>query len=217
MNLKRFAKKPVLGILRGAQLDQIEPLVKIAMQAGLEALEITMNTPHASRLIAKAVTSATTLSSTSKKAGSTHPIMLGAGTVTTLSSLKDALAAGATFIVMPTIEKEVIKYCARRGIPVFPGALTPNEIFQAWNLGATMVKIFPAKFFGPQYFKEIKGPFNQIKLLACGGVTPQNMQDYFNCGADAISFGASVFKPQWLAAKNFGAIKKSIMQFTQRS
>jgi 2-dehydro-3-deoxyphosphogluconate aldolase/(4S)-4-hydroxy-2-oxoglutarate aldolase len=114
--------------------------------------------------------------------------MLGAGTVTTIARLKDALAAGATFIVMPTIEKDIIKYC----------------------------KVFPSKFFGPEYFKEIKGPFNEVKLLACGGVTPENMQDYFDCGADAVSFGASVFCQQWLEEKNWAAIKKSVLQFLSR-
>lgn len=61
-----------------------------------------------------------------------------------------------------------------------------------------MVKVFPAKCFGPEYFREIKGPFNDIELMAVAGVTPQNMRDYFSCGASAIAFGASVFRKEWL-------------------
>lgn len=95
-------------------------------------------------------------------------------------------------------------------IPVFPGAFTPQEIYTAWNKGATMVKVFPAKFLGPEYFKEIKGPFNDIQLLACGGVTPENLRIYLANGANAISFGASVFKKDWLVNKDFQSIAQSI-------
>jgi 2-dehydro-3-deoxyphosphogluconate aldolase/(4S)-4-hydroxy-2-oxoglutarate aldolase len=76
-----------------------------------------------------------------------------------------------------------------------------------------MVKVFPAGPLGPAYFKEIKGPFPQIKLLACGGVTPENLTDYFSNGADAVAFGASVFRKEWLAKKDFGSIKSSIKKF----
>ena len=84
-----------------------------------------------------------------------------------MKDLKIALKSGATFIVMPVLIKDVLKYCVKNKIPVFPGALTPGEIYQAWDAGSTMVKVFPAKFFGPEYFREIKGPFNNIQLLAC--------------------------------------------------
>jgi 2-dehydro-3-deoxyphosphogluconate aldolase/(4S)-4-hydroxy-2-oxoglutarate aldolase len=100
-------------------------------------------------------------------------------------------------------------------IPVFPGALTPQEIYHAWAAGATMVKVFPAKFFGQEYFKEIKGPFNEIELLACGGVTPQNLKSYFLNGASAVTFGASVFKREWLVEKNFEAIGRCIKKYLQ--
>jgi 2-dehydro-3-deoxyphosphogluconate aldolase/(4S)-4-hydroxy-2-oxoglutarate aldolase len=76
-----------------------------------------------------------------------------------------------------------------------------------------MIKVFPSNFFGPGYFKEIKGPFNDIELLACGGVTPENMKAYFSSGASAISFGASVFKPDWLAKKDFSSIGQSIKKY----
>ncbi|MCX5706127.1 MAG: bifunctional 4-hydroxy-2-oxoglutarate aldolase/2-dehydro-3-deoxy-phosphogluconate aldolase, partial [Candidatus Omnitrophica bacterium] len=95
----------------------------------------------------------------------------------------------------------------------FPGAFTPGEIYQAWNAGATYVKVFPAKFFGPEYFREIKAPFNNIELLACSGVAPENMKDYFAAGASAVSFGASVFRKEWLAAKDFKSITQAVKRF----
>jgi 2-dehydro-3-deoxyphosphogluconate aldolase/(4S)-4-hydroxy-2-oxoglutarate aldolase len=127
--------------------------------------------------------------------------------------LKLALESGATFIVTPVLVEDVIGYCVENKIPVFPGALTPLEIYQAWQAGATMVKVFPAKFFGPEYFREIKGPFGQIELLACAGVTAENLKDYFACGASAVSFGASVFKKEWLAAKDFKSVACAIKKY----
>jgi 2-dehydro-3-deoxyphosphogluconate aldolase/(4S)-4-hydroxy-2-oxoglutarate aldolase len=179
MDAAVFKKQPILGILRGADRDIIEPLVETVISAGLKTLEITMNTAGAAELIRKA------------KQVSRGRLTLGAGTVLTLQDLKIALKSGATFIVMPVLVNDVVKYCVKNKIPVFPGALSPQEIYYAWEAGATMVKVFPAKFFGPEYFREIRGPFNQIGLLACGGVTPENMKDYFACGASAVTFGAS--------------------------
>ena len=201
MNVTNFKKKPILGILRGADRGIIEPLVEAVIAAGLGSLEITMNTAHAAELIRKAQQVA---------AGR---LTLGAGTVLTIKDLKLALKSGATFIVMPVLVKDVVESCVKNKIPVFPGAFTPQEIYQAWSLGATMVKVFPAKFFGPEYFREIKGPFNNIELLACSGVTAENMQDYFASGANAVSFGASVFRKEWLENKDFKSIGQAVKRF----
>jgi len=204
MNLEEFKKQPVLGIVRGVEDSQIEPLIEAVISSGLKHLEITMNTPGAADLIRKA-----------KQTGTGH-ITLGAGTVLNIDSLKSAIDSGATFIVMPVLIKDVVFYCVKNKIPVFPGALTPKEIYDAWEAGATMVKVFPAKFFGPEYFKEIKGPFNNIELLACAGVTPDNMREYFSCGASAVSFGASVFRKEWLKNKDFKSISGAIRKYLER-
>lgn len=196
-----FKKKPVLGILRGAELSQIEPLIEVVIKAGLQTLEITMNTPGAPELIKKA------------KQVAAGRLTLGAGTVLSMQDLKLALKSGATFIVMPVLVRNVVEFCVKNKIPVFPGAFTPSEIYQAWDAGATMVKVFPAKFFGPEYFREIKGPLNNVQLLACSGVTVENMRDYFTSGASAVSFGASVFRKDWLKAKNFNAIGQAVKRF----
>jgi len=201
MKIADFKRKPILGILRGVGADVIEPLIEAVVDAGLEALEITMNTPRAAELIKKA-----------KQAGAGR-LTLGAGTVLSARDLKIALQSGASFIVMPVLIKNVVKYCVKNKIPVFPGALSPQEIYQAWEAGATMVKVFPAKLFGPEYFREIKAPFEKIELLACAGVTPENMRDYFAAGASAVSFGASVFKKEWLANKDFKAVNQAVKRF----
>ncbi len=124
--------------------------------------------------------------------------------------LLEAMEAGATFVVSPTLVREVVTYCADHSIPVFPGALTPQEIHDAWSAGATMVKVFPARFFGPEYFREIKGPFQDIELMAVGGVTAENFRDFLSAGASAVAFGGSVFRPDWLAAGEFDRIEAAV-------
>ena len=153
MNLVSFKKRPILGILRGVKIDIIEPLIEAVISAGLETLEITMNTADAPELISKA------------KKICRNRLTLGAGTVLTMQDLKLALQSGASFIVMPVLVKDIVEYCLNSKIPVFPGAFTPQEVYQAHKAGATMVKVFPAKFFGPEYIRELKGPFNDIELL----------------------------------------------------
>ncbi len=107
----------------------------------------------------------------------------------------------------------VIEYCAKHKIPAFPGALVPQHIYEAWQAGATMVKVFPAGCFGPDYFKKIKGPFPQIELLACGGVTPENLPDYFRNGASAVAVGSHIFRKDWLAAKKFPQVRNKIRAY----
>jgi len=201
MDVASFKKQPILGILRGADGSIIEPLIETVISVGLQTLEITMNTAGAAELIRKA------------KQVSRGRLTLGAGTVLTLEDLKIAIKSGATFIVVPVLVDDVVKYCVKNKIPVFPGALSPQEIYRAWEAGATMVKVFPVKFFGPEYFREIKGPFNQIELLACSGVTADNLKDYFTSGASAVSFGSSVFRKEWLLNKDFKSIGQAVKRF----
>lgn len=198
MDLERFRKLPLLGILRGIDASVVPDLVECVVDAGLESIEVTMNTPGAAEIIDRMVRAAN------------DRLMVGAGTVLGAGDLEEALAAGASFVVMPVFVHEIVASCRARGVPVFPGALTPQEIHAAWSAGATMVKVFPAKFFGPQYFAEIKGPFRDVELLACGGVSAESIGAFFAAGASAAAFGASVFRPEWLAAGAFDRIDASL-------
>ncbi len=193
-----------MGIVRGIDKEIVEPFIEAVILAGLETLEITMNTAGAPEIIRKA------------KKISKNRLMLGAGTVLNKKDLKQALSAGATFIVTPVLVKDVVKYCVKNNIPVFPGALTPSEIYEAWQEGATMVKVFPAKCFGPEYFREVKGPFKEIELLACAGVTSINMREYFNCGATAVAIGTSVFKKYWLEQGRFNDVCSSLKTYLEQ-
>ena len=201
MDVKIFKKQPIMGILRGVTIDEITPLIEALCAAGLQTVEITMNTPRALEIIRKAVDV------------SAGRITVGAGTVVNMDLLQDALGTGASFIVMPTLELNVMEYCTKHDIAVFPGAFTPQEVLNAWRSGATMVKLFPAKFFGPDYVRELKGPLNDVELLACGGVTPENMGEYFQAGAAAVAIGGSVFGRELLDKKDFSGIIDRVKKY----
>ena len=189
-----------MGIMRGLPVDKAAGFAECIVSAGLKTLEVTMNTGRAVEV----------LRIIKKTAG--EKLMLGAGTVLSVDDMKEALDCGAEFIVLPTLVKEVVDLCVKKSIPVFPGALSPQEIHLAWLAGASMVKVFPAKFFGPSYFKEIKGPFNDIELLACGGVNAGNIKEFFSSGASAAAFGGSIFRKDLIESENFDAIKRSIKE-----
>ena len=204
MDFKDFSQIPVLGIIRGITEDSLEGTFQAAVKAGFCAIEITMNTPDASPLITESV-----------KHFKKH-ISIGAGTVTNMQELDDALSSGATFIVTPVFNSEISRYCNDNGVPIIPGALTPSEIHRAWDAGAAMIKVFPAQVFGPSYFSSIKGPFNDIKLMAVGGVTLENIADYFSNGAAGIATGNKVFKKEWMDTGNYDAIYEAGKAFVDK-
>ncbi len=197
----RFAAMPLIAILRGQRAGIIDPVVQALADGGFSALEITMNTPGAAALIRAAVTSAK------------NRLAVGAGTVTSLPELHEAHAAGASFIVTPVVVPEVIVECVRLGLPVFPGAFTPTEIHQAYRLGATMVKLFPAHQLGPGYVRDLKAPLSSIPLLATGGITPESLPEYARAGADGFGLGSPLLQPDRLDAGDWDWLRERAAHF----
>ena len=139
-NIKIFEKVPIIGILRNINEETVKSLLPVYFKSGFNSVEITMNSPRAAEIIQNSVKD--------------FPQMnIGAGTVCTMEELDLACNAGASFIVSPILSSEIIKKSIERKVAVFPGALTPSEIFKAHNLGATAVKVFPITSFGPKYVK----------------------------------------------------------------
>ena len=199
-----FAKVPIVGIVRNIPLDDVTQLLPIYREAGLTTIEITMNTPGAESIIRYAL---------DHHAGGLN---IGAGTVCTLDDLDKALAAGAQFIVTPVTDKKVIRACVKQGIPIFPGAFTPTEVYKAWTLGASMVKVFPTTALGPDYIKDLKAPLNQIKLLPTGGVTLYNIGQFLKAGADGLGIGSPLFDKALIQQKNWVDLKEHFQKFVRQ-
>lgn len=199
-DLALFEKEPVVGIIRGVNEDSLPGVLQAAYIGGLRFLEITLNTPGALHLIKKAV--------------ELFPdFCIGAGTVLSAESTQQAIDVGAQFIVSPNLNEQVAECCIKNKQAYFPGALTPTEIEKAWSYGATMVKVFPASQMGPGYIKLLKGPFDQIKLMAVGGINPKNIPDYFSAGASAVALGGSIFSVKRMANQEFSIMQKEIEEF----
>lgn len=200
-NLSLFEKEPVMGILRGVTEDSLDGVLETAISAGLRFLEITWNTARADFLLYKAAQKYS------------DQISLGAGTIRSVEDAQKALDSGAKFLVSPGLNEKVAAFCQDKNTAYFPGALTPTEIETAWNLGAVMVKVFPSSQFGPGYFKLVKGPLQDVKLMAVGGVGSENVKQYLQAGADAVALGGSIFSVNRMQNKEFPAIGKDIEEF----
>ena len=205
MIIEEFQKQPVLGIIRGVSDKKVRNLINTCIQAGLKSVEITLNTEDAYILIS--------LVNKEFKGG----ITIGAGTVLSRAQAENAYKSGATFIVSPNFNSKVASFCKEKKCPYFPGALTPGEIYEAHLSGASMIKVFPASVFGPKYFKDVLGPFSDIRLMAVGGVSADNVSEYFKCGASAVAFGASIFRKDLIESDNWKEIKELIKHFLSKT
>ncbi len=192
--MQYFDETPVIGVIRGADDEQIAGAVAAAMAGGLRTLEITLSREDAFDQIA------------TTKARFGDEIDLGAGTVLDGEQAYQAVSVGAQFIVTPMLVMDVVEFCHDRDVPVILGAMTPTEVHAAHAAGADLVKVFPAGSLGPGYVKSLKGPFPEIPLLPTGGVTVENAADFFKAGAAGIGVGSELFRKDWLAAGDWDSV-----------
>jgi 2-dehydro-3-deoxyphosphogluconate aldolase/(4S)-4-hydroxy-2-oxoglutarate aldolase len=169
---------PLVAILRRPRLD-IGTCARVLLEAGVRFIEVTIDSPGAIPFLESAAEYL--------KGG-----LFGAGTVTVPELAEEAIRAGARFLVTPNFNPEVIRIAHSHQIPVFSGAMTPTEIFSAYQAGADVIKVFPAATLGSAYFKELRGPFPEIPLMATGGVTVDNAPVFFAAGATALGVGSSL-------------------------
>lgn len=197
-----FLHSKVIGILRGVERSFFSEIVDASFASGLLALEVTMNTTDVLAMIED------TLGKVPMGA------FLGVGTVRTLDEAKSAISAGAMFLVTPNVNVTVIEYAVGQKIPVVAGALTPTEVYTAWSAGASMVKVFPCNAMGgAQYIKSLLGPFDQIPLVAVGGVTLETVTDYFKAGSIAVGVSSELFGRDALLEKNIKKLTKNVKNF----
>jgi len=186
----KFDEMPVIGILRNVPLPEIEAILPFYIRAGFTNLEVTMNSNGAEETI--------------RHLSENYPSLnIGAGTVCDKNDLKRAVKAGASFIVTPVVDEKVIKKCVKWGIPIFPGAFSPLEIYSASKYGATGVKVFPANHLGPSYIKDVLAPFQHLKLYPTGGVNLENISAYFKAGAKGLGMGGTLFLASLLETKDY--------------
>ena len=171
---------PIVGLLRRAEPALAAAAAGAAARGGLRAVEVTMDGDDPLAQIAAI-------------AREVPEVALGAGTVLSIEEARAALDAGATFIVSPHLDAELVGFCAGAGVPVFPGAATATEVVQAWRAGATMVKLFPAGALGAGYVRALLEPLRRIDLLVTGGVSADNLTSFLDAGARGAAVGGWLF------------------------
>jgi len=194
------------GVIAVVRLDNSEQLVRAAQairEGGVKVIEFTLTTPGAIEMIREA---ARALPS---------DVLLGAGTVLDPESARAAILAGAQFTVSPSLNPDVITMCHRYSKVCIPGALTPTEILTAWECGADIVKVFPATLGGPQYFKDLAGPFPQIRLLPTGGVSLENVGAFIKAGAVAVAAGGNLVDRKAVQEGRFEAISDAARKYVE--
>lgn len=176
----------VVAIARRLPAADAPAVADALVRGGILAFELTLNEPEAAALQAIEAAAAH-----AERTGS--GMAIGAGTVLSIESAGRAIDAGARFLVSPHLDIDLVGWAAARGIPMLPGAATPTEVLAAWRAGAATVKVFPASALGPQFVRELRGPFPEIPLQPTGGITVENAGDYIRAGAIAVGIGSWLF------------------------
>jgi 2-dehydro-3-deoxyphosphogluconate aldolase/(4S)-4-hydroxy-2-oxoglutarate aldolase len=170
----------VVAILRGRRAEHLDAVLGVLVDAGIRSLEITMTTPDALLAVRRAA------------ARFGPEVTIGAGTVRTTADLDAAIDAGAAFLVSPHTDPVLAARARELGVAYLPGALTPTEIVVAMTAGATAVKLFPARLGGPRYLRDIREPLPDIPIVPTGGVSAENVADWFAAGAVAVGVGGTL-------------------------
>src|SRR2546426_588086 len=191
----------VVAVVRSADSGQLAEVASALAEGGVSVLEITMTVPDALDV----------LQAVRRALG--DRILLGAGTVLDAETARAVLLAGAEYIVAPTVNLDVIRLCQRYDKLVMPGAFTPTEILTAWEAGADIVKVFPADVVGPAFFRALKGPLPQIRLMPTGGVDLKTAADFLRAGACALGIGGQLVEPKAVAEGNFDRIRELARQY----
>lgn len=193
----------VLSVVRAPAIDDARDLCSALVAGGIHVIELTFTTPDLPKHLARATS------------GDTGAVV-GAGTVQTAAEARQAVDAGAQFLVTPGQGPEAAAIVAAghdAGIHVVLGALTPSEVMTAVALGSDAVKIFPAHHLGPKYLKDLAGPFPGVPLVPSGGVHAGNAREFLDAGALAVSAGTDVVAPADVGASRWDDITAKAAAF----
>lgn len=203
-NLERLKDKKIVAIIRGIAYEDGIQTAEALLAGGVTLLEITLNNDGALKLISEC------------KDQYAGKLCVGAGTVLNLDMAKEAVAAGAEYIVSPNLDEKVIDYGLSAGVDVWPGTMTPTEIVRAYEAGASAVKVFPVGALGVNYVKDIRGPLGHIPMMVTGGVNVDNINDFFHAGAIAVGLGGNLVNKQLIKEKKYNDITNLAKQFLSK-
>src|SRR5947209_8530324 len=199
--LRQVLDSGIVAVVRSPDSQQLVEAARALADGGVRVVEITMTVPDALDVVRQV------------RRALGDRLLLGAGTILDPETARAALLAGAEFLVAPTVNLDVIRLCQRYDRLVMPGAFTPTEILSAWEAGADIVKVFPADVVGPAFFKAMRGPLPQIRLMPTGGVDLTTAAAFLKAGACCLGVGGQLVDPKAVAAGDFGRIRELARQY----
>jgi 2-dehydro-3-deoxyphosphogluconate aldolase/(4S)-4-hydroxy-2-oxoglutarate aldolase len=180
--LEAILRARIVPIIRTASRDWALQVAEVLAASGLTIIEVTFTIPDAAQVI--------------RALRVRFPeVLIGAGTVTHARTAETAIDAGAQFLLSPSLSPGMVEVASRLGVLAVPGAFTPTEVVQALDLGAELIKIFPAETGGPRHLRAILAPLPHARLLPTGGVTPENVGEWLRAGAVAVGIGSALVGP----------------------
>jgi 2-dehydro-3-deoxyphosphogluconate aldolase/(4S)-4-hydroxy-2-oxoglutarate aldolase len=200
-DLRRVLDCGIVAVVRSTESAPLVDVCRALVEGGIDVAEITFTVPDALDV----------LKATHKALG--DRILLGAGTVLDPETARAAFLAGAEYLVSPTLDLDVIRMARRYGKLVMPGCFTPTEALQAWQAGADIIKVFPAELLGPGFFKAMRGPLPQIRLMPTGGVDLKTAHSFLEAGACCLGLGSQLIDPKAVAARQFDTISETAKKY----
>lgn len=188
------------------RLDDLAAAVAIGqalVEGGIRALEFTLTNPDALKAVGEV------------RNRLEDGALVGAGTVLDGRSAGKAISAGAQFLVTPIYRRDVIERGREGGVPVVSGAMSPTEIFAAWQDGADLVKIFPARSLGPAYVTDLLGPLPQLRLVPTGGVNLDNCAAFIEAGAYTVALGSNLVDQAVISRGDWGALSAQAERYVE--
>lgn len=199
--LRRVLDCGIVAVVRFSDPEPLVEVVEALAAGGVTVAEVTFTVPNALDVIRAA------------RAKLGDRVLLGAGTVLDAETARAAFLAGAEFVVAPTVNPDVIRMCRRYDKLVMPGAFTPTEILTAWEAGADIVKVFPADVVGPAFFKAVRAPLPQVKLMPTGGVDLTTAGAFLDAGAVCLGVGGQLVDAKAVAARDFARVTELAQQY----
>lgn len=192
--LEEILKRKAVAVIRVKEPDKLKKVIEAIHAGGVSVAEITMTVPNAIQLIEK------------MNEELDDDIIIGVGSVLNAAVAENAIKAGAKYVVSPILKKEIIDTAHEFNVPAMPGCFTPTEIQYAFELGADIIKVFPADVVGMEFFKAILAPMPHLKLMPTGGVSLTNAGSWLNAGACAVGIGSALLDKEAIKSENYSKL-----------